>query len=123
MSFGSPAADFAEVGLDLNQALIRHRSSTYFARMAGSALSGMGILDGDILIVDRSLTARSENLIVCTLNGEILARRYRLKNNTAWLVSEEKEPTARRIRTEDEFSVWGVITSVIRPLEALPCMC
>ena len=91
--------------------------------MAGSALSGMGILDGDILIVDRALTARSENLIVCTLNGEILARRYRLKNNTAWLVSEEKEPTARRIRTEDEFSVWGVITSVIRPLEALPCMC
>ena len=123
MSFGSPAAELAEVGLDLNQALIRHRSSTYFARMAGSALSGMGILDGDILIVDRALTARSENLIVCTLNGEILARRYRMKNNTAWLVSEEKEPTARRIRTEDEFSVWGVITSVIRPLEALPCMC
>ena len=123
MSFGSPAADFAEVGLDLNQALIRHRSSTYFARMAGSALSGMGILDGDILIVDRALTARSENLIVCTLNGEILARRYRLKNNTAWLVSEEKEPTARRIRTEDEFTVWGVITSVSRRVEALPWRC
>lgn len=123
MSFGSSAADFAEVGLDLNQALISHRNSTYFARMAGNALSGMGILDGDILIVDRALAARSENLVVCTLNGEMLARRYRLRSNAVWLVSEEKEPTARRIRTEDEFSVWGVITTVIRPLDALPCMC
>lgn len=123
MSFGSPAADFAEIGLDLNRALINHPSGTYFVRMQGGGLNGIGILDGDILIVDRALSARSENLIVCTLNGEMLARRYRLKNDTPWLVSEGKEPAARRIRTEDEFSVWGVITAVIRPLEPSPCMC
>lgn len=123
MSFSSPAADFAEIGLDLNRAFISHPNGTYFVRMQGGGLSGMGIIDGDILIVDRSLTARSENLIVCTLNGEMLARRYRLKNDAVWLVSEEKKPDTRRIRMEDEFSIWGVITTVIRPLEPSPCMC
>mgnify|MGYP005769600749 FL=1 len=114
MSFGSPACDYGENNLDLNRYLSVHPVSCYFMRMRGNALAKSGIFDGDILLVDRSLPPTDNRLIIAELNGRLLARRYRRNAGKIRLQAEDASSPVIFPRPEDQFSVWGVITSVIR---------
>lgn len=114
MPFGSPACDYVENSLDLNRYLITHPAATYFMKMQGNALKNAGILNGDILVVDRSLPAVDRRLIIAELNGELTARRFRLKDGKTWLLSEDGKTPPYRIGRQDQFAVWGTVTSVIR---------
>lgn len=95
--FPSPADDFAKPSLDLNQYIIRHPSSTFFMKVEGNAYRDKEIYDGDILVVDRSLTATSKNLIVYSTASELRITHYQ-----------------KNLRTMENF--WGVITHIIRAL-------
>src|SRR5215203_6727897 len=72
--FGAAADDYAERGIDLNEQLIRNKPATFFMRVSGEAMVGAGIFDGDVVIVDRSITAQSGKVVIATLNGEMLIR-------------------------------------------------
>src|SRR5215212_2896089 len=74
--FGAAADDYAERGIDLNEQLIRNKPATFFMRVSGEAMVGAGIFDGDVVIVDRSITAQSGKVVIATLNGEMLIRRF-----------------------------------------------
>src|SRR5688572_2162509 len=86
--FGAAADDYMERGIDLNEQLIRNKPATFFMRMRGDAMTGAGIFDNDVLIVDRSLKLVNGKIIVAILNGELLVRRFHKNFSSAFLIPE-----------------------------------
>lgn len=116
MPFASAVTYFQEHDLDLNHYLQPHPLSTYFLRMEGEALKDAGIHGGDILVVDRTRTAATNNLIIAEINGQLLARRFLVRNKQTLLGTDNPHQPPYLLHPEDTFAVWGVITSVIRKL-------
>lgn len=110
--------DFSENGytppLDLNRHLIAHPAACYFLKVESDSLCGDGILPGDTLIVDRSLSPQNGSLVIAELNGELLARRLQSGKGGAILSASSPGTRPRRISADDAFSVWGVITASFR---------
>src|ERR1043165_810767 len=86
--FGAAADDYAERGIDLNEQLIRNKPATFFMRVKGDAMTGAGIHDGDVVIVDRAVKAMSGRVIIAALNGEMLIRRLEKTFNKMRLLPE-----------------------------------
>jgi DNA polymerase V len=114
--FGAAADDYAERGIDLNEQLVRNKPATFFMRVRGDAMIDAGIHDGDVVIVDRSIRPVSGKVIIATLNGEMLIRRFEKAINKVRLIPETKKLAAIDIDPYAEFSVWGVVTYVIHGL-------
>jgi len=102
--FPSPADDYIEETLDLNQHLIKHKAATFFVRVTGDSMLGAGIHDGDLLIVDRSLEPNDKSVVVAVVNGEFTVKRIKKEKGKSWLMSENEkyQPTemkdGRRVR-------------------------
>ena len=114
--FGAAADDYAEKGIDLNEQLVRNKPATFFMRVRGEAMVGAGIHDGDVVIVDRSLKPDSGKVIIASLNGEMLIRRFEKNFNKVRLIPETAKLAIIDIDPYAEFSVWGVVTYVIHSL-------
>ena len=114
--FGAATDDYAERGIDLNEQLVRNKPATFFMRVNGDAMTGAGIFDGDVVIVDRSLKPVSGKVIIATLNGEMLIRRLEKILNKVRLVPETAKLAPIDVDPTGEFSVWGVVTYVIHSL-------
>ena len=110
----SPAEDWLEEKLDLNQHLIQHSSATFFVRVEGDSMLGAGIHPGDLLIIDRSLKATDGKVILALIDGEFTVKRLRF--NPARLVAENRAFPDLLITEEQSFEVWGVVTNVIHAL-------
>ena len=108
-------------GIDLNHELVRHPDATFYVRVSGDSMTGAGISDGDVLVVDRSLDPRSGAVAVCCLDGEFLVRRLRFGGNassrTVSLIAENPSYKPIKINPGNEFSVWGIVTWIIKQLE------
>src|SRR5215469_15644977 len=89
--FGAAADDYAERGIDLNEQLIMNKPATFFFRMKGDAMEEAGIQDGDVLVVDRSLKADSGKIVVGSVNGDLLVRRFQKTFNKVFLVPENRK--------------------------------
>jgi len=111
--FPSPADDYKENNLDLNDLVIKNPNATFYVSVKGDSMRGAGIHEGDIVVVDRALTARSGNVIVALLNGEFTLKRLYVKNNMLYLVPANPFYKAIRIVKGMEFQVWGVVTYCI----------
>ncbi len=111
--FPSPANDYLEEKLDLNRYLIRNPSATFFVRVAGDSMIGAGIYSGDIAIVDKSLNARPNDIIIGVINGEFTIKRLAIRNKRTFLVPENNNHSAIEIDPADDFRIWGVVTSII----------
>lgn len=116
--FPSPAADYVEDTLNLNDLCIRHPAATYFVRAEGDSMIDVGIFSGDILIVDSSLTPRHGDVIIASLNGEFTVKELELQPRTRLL---PRNPIYRPIDLPDgcELDVFGVVTSVVHSLRNL----
>jgi len=114
--FPSPAADYEEGQLDLNKYLIKNPPATFFVRVSGDSMEGAGIHNGDLLIVDRSIEAKSGHVIIAVLNGELTVKRLRISRGKYTLEPENKNYPIQKITPEMAFEVWGVVTNVIHPL-------
>ncbi|MDR9467823.1 translesion error-prone DNA polymerase V autoproteolytic subunit [Marinospirillum sp.] len=114
--FPSPAADFSGQTLSLDRHLVRHPSATYFCRVTGHAMRGAGIHDGDLLVVDSSLTPRHEQVVVALLFGELVVRRLHKNQTSAWLVAETTEsgyPPVDISQLDAADIFWGVVSWVL----------
>jgi DNA polymerase V len=111
--FGAAADDYMERGIDLNEELIKNKPATYFFRMKGDAMREAGILDNDILIVDRSVKLANGKIIVAVLNGELLVRRFHKNFSSAFLIPENNLYKSINLAEFSDFVVWGVVTYVI----------
>jgi DNA polymerase V len=114
--FPSPADDFKDGSLDLNEHLITHKAATFFVRVTGDSMTGVGIFPGDLLIVDRALTPIPGKVIIAVLNGEMTVKRLEKRKEGLLLCAENKKYGDIKVGQEDDFSVWGVVTNVIHSL-------
>ena len=115
--FTAAADDYMERGIDLNEQLVRNKPATFFMRVKGDAMIGAGIFDGDIVIVDRSIKAANGRVVIATLNGEMLIRRFEKTFNKIRLLPETNKLSPIDVDTSTaEFSVWGVVTYTVHPL-------
>ncbi len=114
--FPSPADDYIDRGLDLNELLIEHPAATFFVRVAGDSMTGAGIHDNDILVVDRSLAAVSGRIVIAIVNGELTVKRLRQRDGVVELVAEHPDYPSLVVTEEMGFEVWGVATAAIRRL-------
>jgi len=114
--FGAASDDFMERGIDLNEQLVRNKPATFFFRVNSDAMLGAGIHIGDTLIVDRSIQARSGNVVVAVLNGEFLVRRLQIQEHSISLLPENKKYGSIQVAQLSAYSTWGVVTFVIHAL-------
>jgi DNA polymerase V len=112
--FASPADDYLEGRLSLDALLIHNKESTFFVRAEGDSMVGAGIFDGDLLVVDRSLTPASGSIVIAVVEGELTVRRLMQHEDNVTLKPEN--PAYKEIEFKDgqEFQVWGVVTSTIK---------
>ena len=111
--FPSPADDHLEDTLDLNTHLIHHQEATFFVKAQGDSMIGAGIHQGDILIVDKSLTPKSGKIVIAVVDGEFTVKRLHKYKGNITLKAENPEFKDIKIRGTDELIIWGVVTSVI----------
>jgi DNA polymerase V len=111
--FPSPADDYIDRNLDLNELLIVNPAATFFVRAAGDSMTGAGINHNDILIVDRSLAATNGKIVIAVLNGELTVKRLAQTASSCRLLAENPSYPALEITEESDFQVWGIVTSVI----------
>ena len=111
--FPSPAQDYIEGTLDLNEYLIMHPNSTFFVSVIGTSMVNAGINPGDILLVDRSISPLDENIIIAIIDGELTVKKLNVINGVYWLLPENNNYSPIRIYEGDSFSIWGVVTYII----------
>lgn len=111
--FPSPAEDYVEGSLDLNEYLIKHPAATFFVRVSGDSMINAGIFPGDILIVDRSLEPVDKKIVIAVLDGELTVKRLRYRAGIPSLEPENDNYSPIRISEEMSFEIWGVVTNVI----------
>ncbi|HNW90153.1 MAG TPA: translesion error-prone DNA polymerase V autoproteolytic subunit [Bacteroidales bacterium] len=114
--FPSPAEDFIERKLDLNEYLIKNPTATFFVKVSGHSMINAGIHDGDILVVDRSLDPANNRIVIGVVNGEFTVKRLLKKNNKLFLMPENEDYKPIEINETMEASIWGVVTCTIRKL-------
>ncbi|HDP55228.1 MAG TPA: translesion error-prone DNA polymerase V autoproteolytic subunit [Bacteroidetes bacterium] len=114
--FPSPADDYLEAKLDLNQLLIQNPSSTFFARVRGNSMVDAGIHDGDILIIDKSLEPKQTSVLVCFIDGEFTVKKVQKKNGDFYLMPQNKEFSPIKVDKGSDFRLWGVVTHCIHNL-------
>jgi DNA polymerase V len=111
--YPSPADDYVEKRLDLNELLINKPADTFFVRAEGESMLGAGIRPGDVLVVDHSVHAGVGKIIVCARDGELTVKRLRSKEGKLVLAPENPNYSDIPITEEVEMVIWGVVSSVI----------
>jgi DNA polymerase V len=111
--FPSPAGDYEEGQLDLNQHLVKNPPATFFVRVTGDSMKGAGIHSGDLLIVDRSLEPRDKNIVIAVVNGQLTVKRIRIHKKQISLEPENDAFPIQEISQDTDFQVWGIVTNVI----------
>jgi DNA polymerase V len=111
--FPSPADDYIENQLDLNEHLIKHPAATFFVRASGQSMIGAGIHDNDILVVDRSITPSNGKIVVAAIDGQLTVKRLNKKNNKLFLMPENQQFDPIEVKEGSEIYIWGVVTNVI----------
>jgi len=114
--FPSPGDDQVEQPLDLNELLVENESATFFIKVAGDSMEGAKIFDGDILVVDRSIEARSGHIVVAAVYGELVVKRLQKTNNSMSLLSENEDYEPILVNDVDGCFIWGVVTGSARVL-------
>ena len=107
--FPSPADDYTEENIDLNEHLISNPFSTFFLRVKGDSMINAGIKDKDLIIVDKSLIAKPGDIVIAMIDGEFTIKRLSIKNNELYLKSENHNYPDFRFKNHIDVQIWGVV--------------
>ena len=111
--FPSPAENFMDLDLSLQDYLVQNPSATFCVRVTGDSMKNAGISSGDVMIVDRALEPKNNTIVLAVLDGEFTVKRIQKKANELFLKPENKDFKAIQITEEMNFQVWGVVTHII----------
>ena len=115
--FPSPATDYVKDDIDLNSHLIKNIPSTFLIRVQGKSMNSVGIHDGDLLVVDRSLNPKNFSTVIANVNEELVVKNFVKEKNQSFLTSESKKLKDKINLTENpEIFIWGVVKYVIHAL-------
>jgi DNA polymerase V len=112
--FPSPADDFNQTRISLDDELVKNKDSTFYAKVKGQSMIDAGLDDNDLLVIDRSLPPENNKIAVCFLDGEFTVKRLRVDKNEVWLQPENPNYPIINITEENDFMVWGIVTNVIK---------
>ena len=112
--FPSPADDFKEIRISLDKELVKNTESTFYARVNGNSMVGAGLSDGDLLVIDRSLSIENNKIAVCYLDGEFTVKRISKRGNKLYLKPENINYKEIEIKSENDVVMWGLVTYVIK---------
>ncbi|WP_375238117.1 LexA family protein [Aurantibacter sp.] len=112
--FPSPAEDFTENRLSLDDELVKNKEATFYARVSGQSMIGAGLDDNDLLVIDRSLEPINNKIAVCFLDGEFTVKRLRVDKQGIWLQPENPDYPIIKITQDNNFLIWGIVTNVIK---------
>jgi DNA polymerase V len=110
--FPSPAEDYIEEKLDINELVVQNPAATFFVRVQGDSMGGATIFSGDILVVDRSLPSMNGKIVVAILNGEFTVKRLLINKTGIYLVAENPKYPPLKV-SDSDFQIWGVVTHII----------
>lgn len=110
--FPSPAADHAQKRIDLNDHLLLHREASFLFRVRGNSMIGVGIFDGDTIIVDRSIDAKHNHIVLAVIDEDFTIKRLYKRGKVIRLIAENPEfaPIDFKEGQEQELRIWGVVT-------------
>ena len=112
--FPSPAADYAEDGLDLNRYLVQNKPATFMFTVKGDSMMGAGICDGDKVIVDKALKPKHKDIVVAVVDGEYTIKRLYQSRGRIELQPENLQYEAITFNEGSELQIWGVVVGVVR---------
>ena len=112
--FPSPATDYAEDGLDLNGYLVQHPAATFLFSVQGHSMQGAGILDGDKVVVDRSVQARHGLIVIAVVDGEFTLKRVYQRHNRLELHPDNPDFQPIRLTPGKQLEIWGVVVGTVR---------
>lgn len=114
--FPSPVADHTRNRIDLNEHLIRNKEATYIFRVKGDSMTGIGIYEGDELIVDRSIEAKHGNIMLAVLNDGFTVKRLYRRGGVVKLIAENSIYPPIFLKEGEELEIWGVVTRNLHKL-------
>ena len=116
--FPSPATDYVEDDIDLNACLIRNVPSTFLIKVQGKSMNSIGIHDGDLLVVDRSLNPKNFSTVIANVNEELVVKTFIKEKDQSFLTSGSKKAEDKiNLAENSEIFVWGVVTYTIHALQ------
>ena len=114
--FPSPADDFKETRISLDKELVKNKEATFYARVSGDSMTGAGLEDGDLLVIDRSLQAENGKIAICLVDGDFTVKRIIKKGQKLYLRPENKNYKEIEINENNELKIWGIVTYVVKSL-------
>jgi DNA polymerase V len=115
--FPSPADDYIEAWLDLNEHLIEHKEATFFVEASGDSMVGAGIQEGNLLVVDRALEPGNGDIVIAVVDGELTVKRLEKRRGKIRLLAENPAYAPIEFKDGQELTIWGVVTSVIQKIK------
>jgi len=115
--FPNPTDDYAEAPLNLHDLVVHHPHSTFFIRIKGDSMRGACITSGDVVVVDRALTAAHNKIVIARVRDTLLLKRVRIQQHKIFLLSDPSEPPVIELRQQDDMEIWGVVTYCIHRLK------
>ena len=112
--FPSPADDFKELRISIDQEVVKNEEATFYARVAGQSMQGAGLDDGDLLVIDRSKEPLDNAIAVCFIDGEFTVKRLKVEAECVYLMAENPNYSPIKVTEDNELIIWGVVTYVVK---------
>jgi DNA polymerase V len=120
--FPSPADDYAEERIDLNDYLVTHKEATFFVRVQGDSMTGFGIHDGDLLVVDRSVSPIDRSVVIAVVDGEFTVKQLCRLPEGFLLRAGSDQHSDILVNDDQSLTVWGVVRWSIHKVETCPAL-
>lgn len=112
--FPSPADDFKELRISIDQEVVKNEEATFYARVDGQSMHGAGLDDGDLLVIDRSREPEDNAIAVCFIDGEFTVKRLKVEAECIFLMPENPNYKPIKVTEDNELIIWGVVTYVVK---------
>tara|TARA_B110000003_G_scaffold105023_1_gene107424 strand:- start:5180 stop:5611 length:432 start_codon:yes stop_codon:yes gene_type:complete len=112
--FPSPAEDFKELKISIDQEVVKNESATFFARVDGQSMQGAGLDDGDLIVIDRSKEPENGKIAVCFIDGEFTVKRLKVDDDCIYLMPENSKYKSIKVTGDNQLIIWGIVTYVVK---------
>ncbi len=112
--FPSPADDFKELRISIDQEVVKNEEATFYARVAGDSMQGAGLEDGDLLVIDKSIPPEDNKIAVCFIDGEFTVKRLKVEQDCVYLIPENKKYKPIKVSEGQALQIWGIVTYVVK---------
>ncbi|WP_296687287.1 translesion error-prone DNA polymerase V autoproteolytic subunit [Flavobacterium sp.] len=114
--FPGLADNFVGVKIDIVNELIKNKEATIYAKVKDNSMKNMGVYNGDLLIIDRSLEPENDKTALCYIDGKFTAKRVKIEQNVIWLITENDDFEPIKVTQDNEFIIWGILIASIKKI-------